>query len=82
MAVTLKLEQEQLLRKAVDAGLAQNSEEALDQAFDGLRQRLPQAALETESTAVIVRRLASFGKRNGLSLGGSSVKELLRESRS
>jgi hypothetical protein len=31
--------------------------------------------------AAAVRRLATFGKRHGLSLGGMTVKELLRESR-
>jgi hypothetical protein len=37
--------------------------------------------LNTESTATVVRRMATFGKRHGLSLGGSTVKEFLRESR-
>jgi hypothetical protein len=29
----------------------------------------------------VARRLASFGKRHGLSLGGSTIKDLLHESR-
>ena len=31
--------------------------------------------------AAAARRLATFGKRHGLSLGGLTIKELLRESR-
>jgi hypothetical protein len=36
---------------------------------------------EAEATAAIARRLGSFGKRHGLSLGGTTIKDLLRESR-
>jgi len=81
MAVILRPEQEQLLREAIDSGLARTTEEALDQALDALRLRLPKSAAETESTATVARRLASFGKRHGLSLGGSTIKDLLHESR-
>jgi len=34
-----------------------------------------------ESVAEAVRRLATFGKRHELSLGGLTIKELLHESR-
>jgi len=34
-----------------------------------------------ESAAAAARRLATFGKRHGLSLGGLTIKELLLESR-
>lgn len=81
MKITLRPEQEQLLRDAIDSGLARTPAGALDLALDGLRLRLPKPAPEAESTAVIARRIASFGKRHGLSLGGSTIKELLRESR-
>jgi hypothetical protein len=33
------------------------------------------------SVADAARRLGTFGKRNGLSLGGMTIKELLNESR-
>jgi hypothetical protein len=81
MTIILRPEQEQLLREAIDSGLAHTTEEALDQALDMLRVRLPKPAPETEVTATIARRLASFGKRHGLSLGGSTIKDLLHESR-
>ena len=81
MTIILRPEQEQLLREAITSGLARSTDEALDQALDGLRRRLPTAAPETELTAAVARRLASFGKRHGLSLGGSTIKDLLHESR-
>ncbi len=81
MTIILRPEQEQLLREAISSGLAQSTDEALDQALDTLRSRLPKPADEAESTATIVRRLASFGKHHGLSLGGSTIRDLLQESR-
>jgi len=81
MTIILRPEQEQLLREATRSGLAQSANEALDQALDTLRNRLPKAAEETESVATVARRLSSFGKRHGLSLGGSTIKDLLHESR-
>lgn len=81
MTIVLRPEQEQLLQEAIRSGLAQNTDEALDQALDSLRYRLPKPVDQAESTPAIARRLASFGKRRGLSLGGSTVKDLLRESR-
>jgi hypothetical protein len=80
MTIILRPEQEQLLREAVDSGLARTTDEALDQALDALRDRLPKSASEKEAAAAAARRLATFGKRHGLSLGGS-IKDLLHESR-
>ncbi len=81
MTIILRPEQERLLRDAIDSGLAHTPDEALDQALDALRLRLPKPSPEAESTATIARRLASFGRRHGLSLGGSTIKDLLHESR-
>ncbi|MGB6946015.1 MAG: hypothetical protein WBE37_26685 [Bryobacteraceae bacterium] len=81
MAITLKPEQEQVLIEAVESGLAGNANEALDQALEALKNRLPQKGVTDESVAAAARRLATFGERNGLSLGGLTIKELLRESR-
>jgi hypothetical protein len=84
MTITLRPEQERVLQDAIDSGLAHNADEALDLALDALRGRLPPrtpAGTPDESVAAAVRRLATFGKRHGLSLGGMTVKELLRESR-
>jgi hypothetical protein len=83
MTIILKPEQEQVLMDAIRSGLAQNTDEAIDQALDALRERLPSHAGRSpeDSVAAAARRLATFGKRHGLSLGGMTVKDLLRESR-
>ena len=81
MTIILRPEQEQVLREAITSGLAHTPDEALDQAFDALRLRLTQRPVSESDTAAAVKRLATFGKRHGLSLGDSTVKELLRESR-
>jgi endonuclease III len=70
MTITLKPEQEQVLIEAINSGLAQTTDEALDQALEALRERLPQRqAPVDDSVAVAARSLATFGKRHGLSLG-------------
>lgn len=82
MTITLRPEQERVLIEAINSGLAHTTEEALDQALEALRVRLPQPGSSAEeSPAAAVRRLATFGKRHGLSLDGMTIKELLRESR-
>ena len=80
MTIILRPEQERVLMDAIDSGLAHDADEALDQALDALRGRMPSPASD-ESVAAAARRLATLGKRHGLSLGGLTVKELLRESR-
>jgi hypothetical protein len=82
MTIILKPEQEKLLIEATKSGLARTPDEALDQALDTLRARLPHDdGPVDESVAAAARRLGTFGKRHGLSLGGLTIKELLRESR-
>jgi hypothetical protein len=83
MTIILRPEQESVLLDAISFGLAHDADEALDQALDALRERLPPRVSGTadESVAAAARRLATFGKRHGLSLGGLTIKELLRESR-
>jgi hypothetical protein len=86
VTITLKPEQERVIIEAIHSGLAHTPDEALDQAFDALRARLPQPVSTpgdptADSIAAAARRLATFGKRHGLSLGGMTIKELLRESR-
>ena len=82
MTIILNSEQEQVLNDAIKSGLAPTADEALNQALESLRSRLAQQRARTDDTvAASVRRLATFGKRHGLSLGGTSIKELLNESR-
>ena len=82
MTITLKPEQERVILDAIRSGLVHTADEALDQAIDALRVRLPRQQIAAdESVAAAARRLATFGKRHGLSLGTMTIKELLRESR-
>jgi len=81
MTIILTPEQEQVLREAIKSGLAHNTDEALDQALEALRERFPHEAPVDASVGEAARRLGTFGKRHGLSLGGLTIKELLRESR-
>jgi hypothetical protein len=48
-----------------------------------LLERIHDAGAETpdSSVAAAARRLGTFGKRHGLSLGGMTIRELLDESR-
>ena len=48
-----------------------------------LLERIQDQVIQTPSSTVAdaARRLGSFGKHHGLSLGGMTIKELLRESR-
>jgi hypothetical protein len=84
MTISLTFEQERVLANAIKHGLASNPDEALDKALDSLRERIPAFSSDgvpDESVAAAARRLANFGKRHNLSLGGMSIKELLNESR-
>lgn len=81
MTIRLNAEQERLIQDAIRSGLVSTPEEALDQALDAWRVRLPSQVAADDSVTAAIRRLAAFGKRHGLSLGDTTVKELLRESR-
>ena len=82
MTIMLNPDQERVLRDVVNLGLATSPEEAIDQAIDILRERLPfQPEAVDDEVAAVARDLASFGKRHKLSLGGLTIKELLQESR-
>lgn len=81
MTITLRPEQEQVLIEAVKSGLAETANDALDQALQALRNRLPQNGAPDESVAAAARRLATFGQRHNLSLGDLTMKEFLRQSR-
>jgi hypothetical protein len=84
MTISLTSEQERVLTDAIRHGLARNPDEALDKALDSLRDRIPALGSEgvpDQSVTAAARRLANFGKRHNLSLGGSTIKDLLNESR-
>jgi hypothetical protein len=80
MTITLRPEQERVLMEAIHSGLANSPDEALDRALDALRVRVSQSQVDN-SVAAAARRLGTFGKRHGLSLGGMTIQELVRKSR-
>jgi hypothetical protein len=65
MTIHLKPEQERVLLEAIRSGLAQSTDEALDQALDSLRVRLPNHGL---SGTVFERGLGLFGSPEDSSL--------------
>ena len=82
--MTIKLEltpevQARLLSQAQEKGLSLEAfaEKVL---CEKSRESLPNENGDS-SYPETMRRLASFGKRHNLSLGGATVKDLLRESR-
>jgi hypothetical protein len=81
MAITLNPKQEQVLQDAIRSGLANTADEALNQALDALRERARLEAPVDPEVAAAARRLGTFGKRHELSLGGSTIRDLLQESR-
>jgi len=58
MTIVLKPEQEQLLREAINSGLAHTTDEALDKALELLRVRLPE---HRPLTTVFEQGLGLFG---------------------
>jgi hypothetical protein len=80
MTITLSPEHEQLISEAIRAGLIHTPNEAIDEALETLRQRL-QARSTRPTPAEAAERLATFGKRHQLSLGGLSIKDLINEGR-
>jgi hypothetical protein len=81
MTVTLEL------RPEVEAGLmaqAQASGLSLEAYVEQVLQERSRGAVDESvdsSIAAAARRLGTFGKRHGLSLGGTTIRELLNESR-
>ena len=80
MTITLSPEHEQLISEAIRAGLIRTPDEAIDEALETLRQRL-HARSARPTPAETAERLATFGKRHQLSLGGLSIKDLINEGR-
>ncbi len=79
MTITLRPEHERLIAEAIRAGLIRTPDDALIEAVETLRQRLQ--ARNAQSTEQAAERLATFGKRHQLSLGGVTVKDLINEGR-
>jgi hypothetical protein len=75
MTITLLPEQERLLRKVIDSGLAKSPEEALTRALELLKEQLPASTDASNSLPKVTERLARFGTDN------QTIKDLLNASR-
>jgi hypothetical protein len=80
MTIELDPEHERLIAQAIQAGLIQNVEEALDVALETLRGRLEGGAASGGSARQeAVRRMQEFGDKYRLSLGEPITRKLLHE---
>ena len=81
MTIILKPEQERVLLAAIDSGLAHTTDEALDQALDALRLRLPQSMLPQARTREEIRawldELAALSGRIPPRPGESFSREMI-----
>ena len=81
MTIILRPEQERLLLQAIDSGLAHTADEALDQALDALRLRLPRSAAAQVRTPQVIRAwlddLAALSDRIPPRPGESFSREMI-----
>ena len=81
MTIILKPEQERVLLEAINSGLAHTADEALDQALDALRLRLPQLTLPQARTREEIRawldELAALSDRIPSRPGESFSREMI-----
>ena len=72
MTITLNPEQERIIDEEIKSGHFRTPDEVLDQALAALREK-KQARREA------VRRIREFGDKHRLSLGNTSIKDLIHE---
>ena len=72
-------EQERKIQEARQAGLIDSPEQILDVGLEHLAHSVGPSS--SDSVADAVDRVANFGKRHGLSLGGLKIKELINQGR-
>jgi hypothetical protein len=80
MTIILRPEQERVLLEAINSGLAHSTEEALDQALDALRLRLPQSASQArtpEETRAWLDELAALSDKIPPRPGESFSREMI-----
>jgi hypothetical protein len=80
MTIILKPEQERVLLEAINSGMAHSTEEALDQALDALRLRLPQSAAQARTPEEIrawLDELAALSDRIPPRPGESFSREMI-----
>jgi Arc/MetJ-type ribon-helix-helix transcriptional regulator len=72
ITLTLKPEQQRIVEEEIKSGHFSSPDEVLDEALVALRAKM-------QSRREAVRRLQEFGDKHRLSLGGTSIKDLIHE---
>lgn len=80
MTISPTPEQERKIQEALRAGLIESPEQLLDVGLEHLGRRRDDSDAP-DSITDAVDRVASFGRRHGLSLGGLKIKDLINEGR-
>ena len=78
MTISPTPEQERRIQEALRVGLIESPEQLLDVGLEHLGHSRVGAP---DSIANTIDRVANFGKRHGLSLGGLRMKDLINEGR-
>ena len=78
MTITLRPEQERVVRQAIETGMYNSVDELLDSALESIRKReaFPPALTRSQLAGQQIREL-----RKGAMLGGIPIKELIEEGR-
>ena len=78
MTITLRPEQERVVRQAIETGMYNSVDELLDSALESIRKReaFPPALTRSQVAGQRIREL-----RKGAMLGGIAIKELIEEGR-
>ena len=81
MTITLTPEQERVIQAQLASGKFHSVEEVLDRAFAPLMRHATAELAEEQPRAAAIERLRTFGRTQGLSLGGMTIRQLRDEAR-
>ena len=81
MTIDLPPQVERIIRDAVLSGRYHSAEDVLTEAVAIWQTQKAGAITAGEQRTEAIERLKTFGKRHGLSLGGTTIRELRDEAR-
>jgi hypothetical protein len=76
MNINSRPDQEAKIQEAIKSGLVRSEMDIIDIGLDAVFKKT-----QEESKTDVVNRLSSFGRRHNLSIGESTIKELINEGR-
>ena len=79
MTIALRPEHEELIHKAIQAGLIHNADEVFEAGVESLRNRLKSHLVDKSQRREAVRRMREFGEKHRLSLGEPVTRSILHE---